>query len=376
MSYPTGVELANSNALQAGVYVPGKPISDVASSLNLDPRTIVKLASNENPLGPSPLASRAVEEALGNQHRYPEGSATRLREAISEGLGIDVDQIVCGNGSNELLELMAKVFAGPGRSIVHGQWGFIVYRLAALHSGSQALAVPMNNYGHDLWAMRETIREDTAVVYLASPNNPTGVRNSNDELRDWITSMPNRVILCIDEAYVDYVADPLDLRPFIAEGRPIVAMRTFSKIYGLAGYRVGFAYGRRDLIEILARNRDPFNVNYPGQVAAEAGLKDREHISRSLEVNAAGLVRLAEILTRFHLAYIPSEANFLMVRHPRAGYLVQALLEKGVIVRGLQPYGLTSELRISVGLPGELDRLEQALSECEMEHFAEDAMNK
>lgn len=355
-------EIANPAALRSPVYVPGRPVADVAREVGIDPSRIVKLASNENPLGPGPMATEAVARVLEVQHRYPEGGATRLREAIGVELGIDPNAVVCGNGSNEILELIARIFSGPGKTVLHGSAGFIVYRLAALHAGAEPIAVPMRiDGGHDLQSMMNAVDERTSLICIASPNNPTGGRNGNAEIGEMIRQLPADVVTVIDEAYTEYLEDPLDLRPWIASGYPVIATRTFSKIHGLAGYRVGYAYGREDLIQLIARNRDPFNVNYPGQEAARAALADREFQARSRSANVRGMQRLGAILDRFGLESPQSFGNFRLARVIDGPAAADALLREGVIVRPLQPYGMLRDLRISVGTDSELDRLEAAL---------------
>lgn len=363
MKRPTGLELATPAALRSPVYVPGRPVGEVAADLGLQPEAIVKLASNENPLGPSPRATEAARRVLDQQHRYPEGGSTRLRETIAAELSMHPDQIVCGNGSNEILELIARIFSGPGKSVHHGAEGFIVYKLAALHAGSEPIAAPMRPDGsHDLEALLSSLNEKSALVCVASPNNPTGGHNENGEIDRFIRRLPPWVIAVIDEAYVDYLEESSILRSLIEEGFPVIGTRTFSKIHGLAGYRVGYAYGRKDLIELISRNRDPFNVNFPGQEAARAALGDLDFLERSRLENRAGLRRLASILGRFGIPSPPSRANFRLARVRDGAAAAAALLRAGIIVRPLQPYGMQQDLRISVGLPHELDRLEEALA--------------
>lgn len=364
MKRPTGLELATPAALRSPVYVPGRPIAEVAAALGIQPEAIVKLASNENPLGPSPRATETVRRVLDQQHRYPEGGSSRLRETIAEGLSMHPDQVVCGNGSNEILELIARIFSGPGRAVHHGSKGFIVYKLAALHAGSEPIAVSMRPDGaHDLEALLSSLNKTSALVCVASPNNPTGGHNGNDEIDRFIRRLPPWVIAVIDEAYVEYLEEPSILPSLIEQGYPVIGTRTFSKIHGLAGYRVGYAYGRQDLIELISRNRDPFNVNFPGQEAARVALGDQDFIARSRRENRGGLERLGDLLERFGIPSPPSRANFRLARVHEGASAAAALLQEGIIVRPLQPYGMAQDLRISVGLPHELDRLEEALVE-------------
>ncbi len=368
MKTASAEDIANPGSLRSPVYVPGRPVADVARELGMDPAGIVKLASNENPLGPGPKATEAVRRVLHEQHRYPEGGATLLREEIATYLDTDPKTIVCGNGSNELIELIARIFSGPGRSVLHGSEGFIVYRLAALHAGAEPIGIPMRPDGaHDLGGFLERIDQQASVVFVASPNNPTGGRNGNEELIKFIRDLPGNVVVVIDEAYVEYLDDPLDLRALIAEGYPLIATRTFSKIHGLAGYRVGYAYGRADLIGLISRNRDPFNVNYPGQEAARAALSDHDYVVKSRVENAKGMERLGVILGRFRLYSPESFGNFRLAKVLNGPEAAKALLHQGVIVRPLQPYGMFGHLRISVGTGSELDRLEEALAKISSE---------
>ena len=345
---------AQPHILSQPIYVPGKPISHVAREFGLDPTNIDKLASNENPLGPSPKAIAAAMLALREAHLYPDGSSFDLTSKVSERLNIGRDQLVFGNGSNEVLELVAHAFLGPGTEAVMGVHGFVVYKLVTLLMGAKPIEIPMPNFRNDLAAMRAAVNERTRVVFIASPNNPTGPANSEQELFDFARSLPEHVLLVIDEAYAEYMDVAPDLRPLIAEGRAVLGARTFSKIYGLAGLRVGYAYTRPDIAGLLQRVREPFNVNAIAQAAALAALDDQEFVTQSRQTNKAGLSQLEQGLTALGLDWVPSQANFIMVKVPQAAKAFQYLQARGTIVRPVG--GLPDYLRISVGTSPQNER--------------------
>lgn len=346
-------------------YQPGKPISELAREMGLDASEIIKLASNENPLGPSPKALAAVERVVGEIALYPDGNGFALKSALARVLGVDMAQIVLGNGSNDVLELAARLLLGPGRSAVYAQHAFAVYPLATQACGARGIEVPARDYGHDLEAMRRAIADDTRLVFIANPNNPTGTLLDPDALYAFLRRVPPEVAVVLDEAYVEYL-EPGARAPSIAwltEFPNLIVTRTFSKAYGLAGLRVGYALASGDLADLMNRLRQPFNVNSLALAAAEAALDDAEFIAQAKRVNDAGLAQLSAGFRRLGLDYIPSAGNFVCVRVGEAARVFQALLRKGVIVRPVANYGLPQHLRVSVGTAAQNARFLTALSE-------------
>jgi histidinol-phosphate aminotransferase len=341
--------LARPAVLTQPIYEPGKPIEDVARELGLDPATIIKLASNENPLGATPLGIAAARTAAGRMELYPDGGAVRLRARLAKHLGLTPEQVAVGNGSNEILELLGHVFLGPGDEAVMGERAFAVYKLVTLLFGAKVVEVPLVNHTHDLAAMRAAITPRTKLVFLPNPNNPTGTANSAAELVAFAESLPPHVVFVYDEAYAEYVENPADLRPLIAAGRKIICTRTFSKIYGLAGLRLGYGYAPRELIALLNRVRQPFNINSIALAAGEAALDDTEWVRRSRAINAAGLTQLAAGFTKLGLEYIPSTGNFITVRVGEGAKVFSELQKRGVIIRPMASYAMPEWVRITVG---------------------------
>ncbi|CAL1241742.1 histidinol-phosphate transaminase [Candidatus Methylocalor cossyra] len=337
-------------------YQPGKPIAELARELGL--RDIVKLASNENPLGPSPAALAAVERTLAELHRYPDGSGYALKAALAETLAVEPNQITLGNGSSELLELVARAFLTPGSAALFSEHAFAVYAIVTQATGARGVTVPAHDgsrgprYGHDLEAMAERVDGATRVVFIANPNNPTGTYLKTAELRRFLTGLPESTLAVVDEAYFEYVEAPdyPNTLTWLADFPNLVVTRTFSKIYGLAGLRVGYAVSSPAIAELLDRVRQPFNVNGLALAAAEAALADQEHLARALRVNRAGLRQLSEALTARQLNPLPSVGNFLSFDLGRpAAPIYDALLRHGVIVRPIANYGLPQHLRVTVG---------------------------
>ncbi len=332
-------------------YQPGKPISELSREMGLEERDIVKLASNENPLGISPKARAAAEAALGDAALYPDGNGYALKVALSKALRVGPDQIVLGNGSNDVLELAARVFLGPGASAVYSRYAFAVYPLAVQACGATGIETPAIDYGHDLEAMAHAIRPDTRLVFIANPNNPTGTLLGASALHAFLKSVPDSVAVVLDEAYVEYL-EPAERAPsvaWLAEFPNLIVTRTFSKAYGLAGLRVGYALARPEVADLLNRLRQPFNVNSLALAAAEAALGDADFIAASKRLNDAGLLQLAAGFGRLGLEHIPSRGNFICVRVGDAGRVFQALLRRGMIVRPVGNYGMPEHLRVSVG---------------------------
>lgn len=350
-------DLAQPHVMSQPVYEPGKPIEYVARELGLDPATIVKLASNESPLGPSPKALRAVRAMLKETQLYPDGGCVRLRAKLAAKLGMTPEQIAVGNGSNELLELLGHAFLGAGDEVVMGKPAFIVYKLVALLFGAKPVEVPLVEHKHDLKAMAAAITPRTKLVYLACPNNPTGAANTEAEIVEFVRGLPEHVVFVLDEAYAEYVENPPDLRPLIAEGRKVICLRTFSKIYGLAGFRVGYGYAPAELVALVNRVRQPFNVNSLALEAALAALDDEAFVVRARKVNAAGLRQLARGFKKLGYETAPSAANFILVKVGDGEAVFQRLQQGGVIVRPVRNYGLPEWVRVTVGTRAQNERL-------------------
>lgn len=355
--------LVNPSVLTQPVYEPGKPIEDVARELGLDPASIIKLASNENPLGPSPLAVAAATKALAQSELYPDGGCFALRQKLAAKHGLLPDQFAVGNGSNELLELLGHVFLRPGDEVVMGAPAFIVYKLVALLFGARAVEVPLVDHRHDLAALARAITPRTKLVFLPSPNNPTGTANTEAEIFAFVRGLPEHVVFVFDEAYAEFLENPPDLRPLITEGRKVIGLRTFSKIYGLASLRVGYGYASTELAALLNRVRQPFNVNAIGQAAAIAALDDAEFVKRTRASNTAGLRQLEAAFTARRLECVPSVANFLLVKVGDGVRGFVELQKRGVIVRPMKPYGMPEWLRVTVGTEAQNLRLLAALDE-------------
>jgi histidinol-phosphate aminotransferase len=350
-------------------YIPGKPISDLAREFGLDEASIIKLASNENPLGPSPSVVAAIGRAAAEATRYPDGAGFDLKDALAKRFGVTQEQIVLGNGSNDILELVAHAFLHPGTSAVYAQHSFAVYPLATQGFGAAGVEVPARDFGHDLGAMRAAIRDDTRLVWLANPNNPTGTWIAANEVRSFIASVPPNVLVVLDEAYNEYL--PLELQAdsarWLVEFPNLVISRTFSKAYGLAALRVGYGLMHPTIAAMLNRVRQPFNVNALAQAAAIAALADEAYVAQSREANRAGMRQLEAGFRRLGLDFIPSYGNFIAVKVGDAARVNLSLLRKGVIVRPVANYGMPQYLRITIGTEAEnarfLAALETALGE-------------
>jgi histidinol-phosphate aminotransferase len=342
-------------------YVPGKPITALAREMGLPVESIVKLASNENPLGMSPKARAAVEKAIAGIERYPD--QFELIAAIADRLGVGQNQVVLGNGSNDVLDLAARVFLAPGRSSVFSQHAFAVYPLATLSTGAACIAAPAKHYGHDLDAMKAAIRPDTRVVWIANPNNPTGNFLPYAEIRAFIKTVPADVAVVLDEAYNEYLppAERVDTVAWLKEFPNLVITRTFSKIYGLAGLRVGYAVASPELADLMNRVRQPFNVNNLAIAAAIAALDDHLFIAESFELNRRGMEQIVAGLKRLGLEHIPSHGNFVTFAVKDGAAVNQKLLKEGVIVRPIGGYGLPNHLRVTIGLETENARFLAAL---------------
>ncbi|MFP1684494.1 histidinol-phosphate transaminase [Alloalcanivorax sp. C16-1] len=357
------IQLANDGVQRLRPYQPGKPIEELQRELGI--RDVIKLASNENPLGPSHRALDAARHALDQIHLYPDGAGYSLKAALAERLGVGADQLVLGNGSNDVLELIARAYLQPGDEAVYSEYAFAIYPLVTLACSARPVEVESHLFGHDLAAMAEAITERTRVVFLANPNNPTGTWFNDHALDAFLARVPERVLVVLDEAYFEYVEEshyPDGLRRLTRYPNLIVA-RTFSKIHGLAGLRVGYGVAHPQVADVLNRVRQPFNVNIPALAAAEAALDDVDHIENSKSENTAGLVQLAEGLAALNLEQIPSVANFVAFDcGGDAQPVYEALLREGVIVRPLGGYGMPRHLRVTAGTARDNERFLAALS--------------
>jgi histidinol-phosphate aminotransferase len=348
-------------------YQSGKPIAEVAREFGLDEAKIVKLASNENPLGMPDSARRAMQDAVSDIARYPDANGFALKAAITAKYNVPQDWITLGNGSNDILELAAHALVQPGQAVVYAQYSFAVYPLATQAVGGRAIVVPARDYGHDLVAMAKAITADTKLVFIANPNNPTGTFIPAAEIEAFLKVVPPQVVVVLDEAYNEFLAPELQYEStaWVKKYPNLLVSRTLSKAYGLAGLRVGFGIAQPGLTDLLNRIRQPFNVNSLAQAAAVAALNDHAFLQKSAQLNAAGYRQLTEAFDALKLEYVPSFGNFVLVRvghEDTAGAAVNlALLKQGVIVRPVGNYGLPQWLRISIGLPEENAALIEAL---------------
>jgi histidinol-phosphate aminotransferase len=357
----TPKSLANPAVLTQPVYEPGRPIEAVARELGLDPQGILKLASNENPLGPSPKALEAAQRALLQGSLYPDGGCHALRRQLAARWRMEPDQFVVGNGSNEIIELLGHAFLRAGDEVVMATPAFVVYKLVTLLLGARPVEVPLTDWRHDLTALAAAVTARTRLIFVCSPNNPTGTANSAAELLDFVRSLPRHVVAVIDEAYAEYVENPPDLRPLIREGRNVVCLRTFSKIYGLAALRIGYGCTTREMGALLNRVRQPFNVNAIAQEAARAALDDEAFADRCAAENRSGLRQLESGCRALGRRFVPSEANFLLVDVGNGRRVFEKLLRHGIIVRPMESYGLPEWVRVTVGTLRQNQRLLTAL---------------
>jgi len=346
-------------------YQPGKPISDLARDKGLDPSQIVKLASNENPLGVSPNAHMAMMDALDEIARYPDGNSVALRDAVCDKFKVTSNQLVFGNGSNDILELSARAFLAPGDEAVYSQHAFAVYSLVTQAVGATGVVVPAKEFGHDLEAMLLAITPKTRMVFVANPNNPTGTLIGKVELKKFLSLIPKHTLIILDEAYDEYLTDELKAESigWLAEFNNLVISRTFSKAYGLAGLRVGFGVTSTAIADLMNRVRQPFNVNSIAQAAAVASLGDDEFVERTRALNQAGMVQITQGLEKLGLAFIPSFANFVSFKVADARGVYERLLDQGVIVRPIANYEMPDYLRVSIGLFSENARFLEALDQ-------------
>lgn len=347
---------AYDSILSLAPYQTGKPIEEVSRELGIS--DIVKLASNENPMGCSPYVTLAITQKLAELARYPDGGGFYLRQAIADFNEMTIDNVLLGNGSNDLLDFIARTFTGSDDTVVYSQYAFIVYKMVTIMQGAKGIEVPAKKFGHDLEAMKQAVLDnpETKVVFIANPNNPTGTLLSSDELSAFIKAIPASVLVVIDEAYTEYYPESNN-RALLDEFDNVIIVRTFSKAYGLAGLRVGYALCHTQVADLLNRIRQPFNVNSLAQAAALVALSDQEFIDKVRQLNEKQMRWLSKQFDALGLAFVPSHTNFIMVEVGDGQAVYQALLEQGVIVRPLTGYGLPNWLRITVGLPEENTRL-------------------
>jgi histidinol-phosphate aminotransferase len=356
-------QLANPQLKDLVVYEPGKPIEETARELQVDPASIIKLASNENPLGPSPAAIAAMRAALEEAHLYPDGSGFSLREAIAARMRLTRENVILGNGSNEIIEFLGHAFLNRGDSVVVSEYAFIAYKLAATLFGARTIDVPSRDHRHDLNAMVEAVTPTTRLVLIANPNNPTGTLVSQREIDSFMANVPEHVVTVFDEAYYEFLDDPPDTVRYVRENRNVIVLRTFSKIHGLAGLRVGYGIAPASLIDVLQKTKQPFNVNSPAQIGALAALTDQEHQQRSKQTVDSGRAYLANELSRLGVKFVPGVANFLMVNVGDGPRIFKEMLTRKIIVRPLVGYGLREWVRISVGTMEQNKKCISALKE-------------
>jgi len=356
--------VAVPDILDLAPYQPGKAMEELERELGV--RKAVKLASNENPAGPAEGVSAALAEGEAGVRLYPDANGFALKEALADHLGTTPDRLTLGNGSNDVLDLLARIFVTPGDEVVYSEYAFLVYALVTRATSGKAVVVPARDWGHDLPAMAEAVTDRTKLVFIANPNNPTGTWNDARTLENFLERVPENLVVVLDEAYCEYVDRDgyPDGLGYLARFPNLVVTRTFSKIYGLAGLRVGYAVASPGITDLLNRVRQPFNVNHLAQKAALAALADQEHVARCREINSRGLERFAKVCDTLGLPYIPSAANFLTVEFgERTQEVYDALLRRGIIVRPVGNYGMPGHLRITIGMPEDMDMLESALKQ-------------
>lgn len=344
-------------------YKPGKPVDEVARELGIN--DIVKLASNENPRGPGEKVQQAIADASKELSRYPDGGGFALKARLAEKLGLDPTQLTLGNGSNDVLDLIARVVLVPGAQAIIAEHSFVVYRLAVTCCGGDLVTVPAKHYGADLPAMLEAVTEQTRLIFIANPNNPTGTRTPDRELLPFLEALPDHVWVVLDEAYLEYVedGDHPNGASLLQRFPNLIVTRTFSKVYGLAAVRFGYAASSAEFADLLNRARQPFNVNALAMAASLAALEDDDYVNESVALNRAGMIQMTEGLTALGYEYIPSAGNFVAFDCGESGdALFQRMLQEGVIVRAIAEYGLPNHVRVSIGLAAENERFLSVLA--------------
>lgn len=342
-------DLANPQLRGLAVYEPGKPIEETARELDVDPNAIIKLASNENPLGPSPKAVAAMRAALESAQLYPDGGGFYLRNALAAKVGFTRENVILGNGSNEIIEFLSHAFLNRGDEVIASEHAFVAYKLIATLFGARTVEPPSPDYQHDLEAMLEAITPKTRIIFIANPNNPTGTLISQAKIDNFMSRVPENIITVFDEAYFEFLDDAPDTLRYVRDGRNLVVLRTFSKIHGLASLRAGYGIGPRELIDVLRKTRQPFNVNGIAQAGALAALTDEAHQRETKQVVDAGRAYLQEKFGEMKLEFVPAAANFIMVKVGNGATVFEKLLAQKIIVRPLKGYKLPEWVRITVG---------------------------
>ncbi len=340
---------ANQQLRDLVAYEPGKPVEDLARELGMDPEKIIKLASNENPLGPSPKARQAMIETIERAHFYPDGGGYYLREAIAEKVGVSMAHVILGNGSNEIIEFLGHAYLQPGDEVVVAKHSFAVYRLMAQLFGAKVIDVPDPNFVADLDAMLAAITPRTKELFIANPNNPTGTMVFQEAIDRFMERVPENVMVVFDEAYYEFLDDAPDVLKYVKAGRNVIVLRTFSKIQGLANLRIGYGIAAPEIVEVLQRTRQPFNANGIAQAGALAGLRDDAHMEATRRVTHEGRNFLQAEFLAMDLEFVPSYANFVLLRVGDGKKVFDALLKHGIIVRAMGSYGLPAWIRVSVG---------------------------
>lgn len=355
-------ELVRKELLEVRPYQPGKPLGEVKRELGLV--EVVKMASNENPLGPSPLAIKALEENLSQINLYPDGGAYYLKQGLAEYLNLSPSNIILGNGSNEVIQFIVDAFLNPGDEAIIAEPAFLIYRIVLSLRGGRIKAVTLKNFRYDLPGIAESITPRTKLIFIDNPNNPTGTTVGAEEVNSFLEKVPPQVIVVLDEAYFEYVEDknfPFSL-DYVKRGYKVVVLRTFSKAYGLAGLRIGYGVAREDIVGFLEKVRQPFNTNSLAQVAALAALKDSQHLRRTKELNSLGKRYLYDYFSKRGIFHIPSQTNFILVDLKKdAREIFRKLLEKGVVVRPMSAYGLSTFIRVTVGTQKQNEKFIRAL---------------
>jgi histidinol-phosphate aminotransferase len=342
-------------------YEPGKPIEETARELGLRAEDIVKVASNENPLGPSPRAKEAMRAALEESHIYPDGGGWKLRTAIANQFGMELSNVVLGNGSNEIIELLCHCFLNPEAGLIASDHAFVVYKLMATLFGAKYVEVPDPGFVHDLDAMADAITPDTRLVFIANPNNPTGTMVGQEALDRFMARVPEHVVVCFDEAYHEFLDDAPDVLKYVREGRNVAVLRTFSKIHGLAALRIGYGLCSKGVAEVLQKARQPFNTNAIAQAGALAALADGEHMAETKAINREGLAFYEAAFRERGLEFVPSVANFILVKVGEGDRVFRDMLKQGVIIRAMSGYKLPDWVRISIGTPAQNRRCLEVL---------------
>ena len=355
------MEAANQWVCDLVPYEPGKPIEETARELGLAPEDIIKLASNENPLGPSPKAKEAMIAEVDFAHLYPDGGGYKLRNALAQKHDVEFENVVLGNGSNEIIELLCHSFLKPGVSLIAAEHAFVVYKLMATLFGADYIEVPDPGFVHDLDAMADAITPETRLVFIANPNNPTGTLVKQAEIDRFIDRLPDHVVAVFDEAYYEFLEEAPDTLRYVREGRNVCVMRTFSKAQGLSALRIGYGFAPPHIAGLLNRSRQPFNANAIAQAAALAAINDQEHIEATVQNNKDGIAFFENAFEQRNWEFIPSHANFVLVKVGDGDRVFQELLKKGVIVRAMRGYKLPEWVRISVGTPSQNQRCLQEL---------------